>query len=111
MIDQGKGGIMYRISVDIKKSSVKTPYTRYIQWYENLSDPGRIPHFSSLKRFKLENDLDVKFEGAGWSFIFADLDGDGRLSWLCGSESGMLFLFRRAALDTDAPLEVLVSRS
>ena len=111
MIDQCREGIMYRISVDIKKSSVKTPHTSYIQWYDNLSDPGRIPRFSSSKRFKLENDLDVKFEGAGWSFVFSDLDGDDRLSWLCGSESGMFFLFRRAALDVNAPPEVVVSRS
>lgn len=35
-------------------------------------------------------------------------DGDGQLSWLAGSESGMFLLFRRAALDADGPPSVTV---
>ena len=39
-----------------------------------------------------------------------DWDGDGRLSWLAGSEFGTFLLFRRAALDADAPPKVTVAR-
>ena len=31
-----------------------------------------------------------------------DWDGNGRLSWLAGTEAGMFLLFRRAALDAAA---------
>jgi hypothetical protein len=37
-----------------------------------------------------------------------DWDGDGRLSWLAGSEFGTFLLFRRAALDGDREPEVWV---
>ncbi len=62
----------------------KEPYTSYIQWYRNLADPGEIPRFAAPQRLKLADGREIRFQGAGWEFVFTDLNGDGHPDLLYG---------------------------
>ena len=58
------------------------PYTSYIQWHRNLAGPGEVPRFGTAERLRLEGGEEIRFEGSGRNFVFADLDGNGRLDLL-----------------------------
>jgi hypothetical protein len=53
------------------------PDFSYIQMHRNVADPGEVPILEPPERLTLEDGSPIRFQAHGWSFVFADLDGDG----------------------------------
>jgi len=86
---------------------VGTCYT--VLYLENRGD-NAAPVFAKPVRLRLWG-KEIHHSRHGLKGHAVDWDGDGRLSWVAGSESGMFFLFRRAALDAEHPPRVKVGRA
>lgn len=81
--------------------------TCYAVFYLENVGSNEEPAFAPPVRLKLWG-KEIRHSRHGLNGHAVDWDGDGRLSWLAGSESGMFFLFRRAALDADTPPNVRI---
>ena len=65
------------------------------------------PVFARPQRLALWGET-IRHSRHGLNGHAVDWDGDGRLSWVAGTESGMVILFRRAALEAKARPRVSV---
>ena len=81
--------------------------TCYAVFYLENRGTNDTPCFARPVRLKLWGE-EIRHSRHGLDGGPVDWDGDGQLSWLAGSESGMFLLFRRAALDADGPPAVAV---